>query len=152
MASSSFTDPSNDPKEKIKHYFNALRADNLEILDGFYAQEMRFEDPLGSIDGLPAMKDYYAKMYQNVTDIRFDFEKIVGEGEEFMATWTMTLEAKGLNSGEPVSSKGVSHLRFDPSSGLVVYHRDYFDMYEFIYQHIPFVGYVTRKVNERLAH
>ena len=137
------------PKEKIEYIINALRADNLQILDAFYDPNLHFVDPIGELRGLDKMKAYYAKMYKNVQEIKFDFHEIKGEGNDFFGTWTMSLTASKLNGGKPVQASGVSHIRFDAQNNLVVYHRDYLDMYEFIYQHIPFVGYVTRKVNEQ---
>lgn len=139
-------------KERIKKAFNDLRADNLHILDAFYHQELKFHDPIGKIEGLKDMKAYYAKMYETVTDIHFDFESMTEEGDNIIGTWTMALKAKGLNGGNEVKVKGVSHLRFDPQSNLVIYHRDYFDMGEFIYEYIPVLGSFVRMVKKKLSH
>jgi hypothetical protein len=139
-------------KERIVKAFNDLRADNLHILDQFYHPKLKFLDPIGEIDGLPAMKAYYANMYETVTDIRFDFDTLTEEGANIMASWTMVLKAKGLNGGEEVSVKGVSHLKFDSESNLVIYHRDYFDMGAFIYEYIPVLGTFVRMVKKKLSH
>ncbi len=142
----------NTRKERIVKAFNDLRVDNLHILDNFYHPKLKFHDPIGEIDGLEAMKAYYAQMYETVTDIRFDFETLTQEGDNIIGTWTMHLKAKGLNGGEQVSVKGVSHLRFDPDSNLVIYHRDYFDMGAFIYEYIPVLGTFVRMVKKKLSH
>lgn len=139
-------------KDRIIKAFNDLRADNLHILDNFYHPELKFHDPIGEIDGLKAMKAYYAQMYETVTDIRFDFETMTEEGDNIISTWTMVLKAKGLNGGEEVKVKGVSHLTFEPKSNLVIYHRDYFDMGEFIYEYIPVLGSFVRMVKKKLSH
>ena len=142
----------NSRKARVTKAFNDLRADNLHILDNFYHPNLKFSDPLGDINGLKEMKAYYAKMYETVKDINFDFKNISEEGDHIMAPWTMTLTAEGLNGGEPVQVIGISHLTFDPKTNLVIYHRDYFDMGSFIYEHIPVLGSIVRMVKRKLGH
>lgn len=134
----------------IRQVFNDLRASNTEILDSFYAQDIVFEDPLGQINGVNAMKAYYQAMYKNVQDIRFVFKDDAINGDRHLSTWVMYLRAKGLNGGEEVTVHGVSELEFQSESNLVIYHRDYFDMGEFLYQHIPVLGSVIRLVRKQL--
>ncbi len=139
-------------KERIIKAFNELRADNLHILDDFYHSDVLFEDPLGKIESLAALKNYYQSMYQNVTDISFDFSLLIEEGDSIMGTWTMDLKAKGLNKGNSVLVKGVSHLRFEEDSNLVNYHRDYFDVGEMVYEHIPLLGTSLKLIKKKLSH
>lgn len=139
-------------KERVQKTFNELRADNLHILDNFYHSNLNFEDPVGSLSGLSNMKAYYKSMYQNVTDIRFDFHSLIEEEDDMVGIWTMELRAKGLNSGKPVFVKGSSHLRFDPKSNLVIKHRDYFDMGEMIYEHIPLLGKLIKAIKGKFSH
>lgn len=139
-------------KERIIKTFNELRKDNLHILDNFYHQDLEFIDPVHSLKGLDAIKKYYANMYENVTDIRFDFKQLVEEENQIIATWDMTLTASGLNGGEPVIVAGNSHVTFDPETDLVIYHRDYFDMGAFIYEHVPVLGRVIQYIKKKLGH
>lgn len=139
-------------KERINQAFNELRKDNLHILDNFYHPNLKFSDPLGDINGLKQMKAYYANLYETVKDINFDFKVMSEEGDNIMAPWVMTLSAEGLNGGEPIQVTGISHITFDPKTNLVIYHRDYFDMGEFIYEHIPVLASIIRMVKRKLAH
>jgi ketosteroid isomerase-like protein len=136
--------------KSISKYFNELRADNLEILDGFYAQDAEFIDPLASHKGLDSIKSYYENIYKNVIDIRFEFHKFIESGQDCSATWTMHLTAKSLNQGQPTQLAGSSFFEFN-GYDKVAKHRDYYDMHEFIYQYIPVVGYLTNKVNKALT-
>jgi len=139
--------PSSD-KERIIAVFNELRADNVDILDAFYAQDAHFVDPIGEHNGIKDIKKYYKNIYKNVQSIRFDFSEVISEGNQHSATWTMYLRAKGLNSGKEVVVKGVSIIRFE--NGLVSYHRDYFDMGEFIYDYVPILNWLIKQVKGRL--
>ena len=138
-----------EQKQKIETIFNDLRADNLSILDNFYATDVEFVDPIGTHNGLDAVKKYYGGLYKNVTEIRFENIDIVSEGHKHVYVWKMVMKAKSLNKGKEVTLDGTSVIKFN-SDDLVIYHRDYFDMHEFIYKHIPFVGWLTNKVNKRL--
>ena len=136
-------------QERIKNVFNTLRADNIQILDNFYARKTKFIDPLGSHHGIDSVKNYYKNLYTNVKDIHFKFNDIVSSGNTHVLIWTMVLTAEGLNGGRPISLEGNSYIKFDESD-LVIYHRDYFDMGEFIYEHVPVLGWTIKQVKNRL--
>ena len=137
---------------RIHNTFNTLRANNLKILDKFYHPKIKFIDPIGEINTIKHMKEYYKKMYQNVKDISFDINSITTEKDTIVITWTMFLEAKNLNDGNEVKLDGVSHLVFDKKTNLVIYHRDYFDMGEFIYEYVPLLGRVVKMIKSKLSH
>lgn len=139
------------PAEKTIHVFNALRKDNLEILNDYYAKDLVFEDPLGKIEGLTAMKNYYAVMYENVTEIRFDFSKTIAQGNEYFFRWKMVLKSSKLNGGDEIAVEGGSMILFN-DAGLVTYHRDFFDMGAMIYEHIPVLRTVIKAIKKRFEH
>jgi len=134
----------------IVKFFNEFSYEKIDLADQFYAQDIHFEDPLGEIRGLPAMKAYYRNLYENVISIRFDFSSVVTQGDEQVGVWTMYLKAKNLNGGQEIAVKGTSHVKY--KNGRAVYHRDYFDMGEFIYEHIPFVSSVVKFIKQKLKH
>ncbi len=138
--------------QKIYSIFNEVNANTMHLLDTFYHPDIVFEDPLGSIQGLPGLKAYYQNMYTNVTSIKFDFSNEVIQDHTHVVMWTMILQADGLNGGDEVKLDGNSVITFHPKEDRVIYHRDYFDMGQFIYEHIPVLGYAVRKVKERLQH
>lgn len=137
--------------EKIKYVFNALRADNIHILDDFYAPDTKFIDPLGVHRGLSSVKSYYQNLYKSVNHIHFQYLDLISHGSNHVLVWKMTLEAKSLNGGKPITLDGNSHIKFNEKN-LVIYHRDYFDMGEFIYQHIPFLGWVIERIKNKIRH
>ncbi|MFM1918885.1 MAG: hypothetical protein RLZZ303_519 [Candidatus Hydrogenedentota bacterium] len=137
--------------ERIDFIYNSVNKETMHLLGEFYAEDVVFEDPLGRIEGLPALRAYYENMYKNVQEIRFEITDEVEQGDKHVICWTLRMNVKGLNKGEEVSCIGNSFLKFN-EAGLVRYHRDYFDMGEFIYQHVPVVRFFTRQVNKRLEH
>ena len=97
------------------------------------------------------MKKYYSVMYENVSDIRFDFSKVIKQNNEYFFRWKMTLKSTKLNGGEDIVVEGGSMILFN-QEGLVTYHRDFFDMGEMIYEHIPLLRTVIKSIKGRFSH
>ena len=137
------------PNPSIPDFFNGLNKDTMGRLDDFYAADVLFRDPVSEIRGVAGIKAYYAKMYENLVSIRFDFDKEVGQGDEIVAPWVMHMRHKGLDGGKEIVVPGVTHIKF--KNGKAVYHRDYFDMGAFVYEHVPVIGAGVRYVKRKVA-
>ncbi len=137
---------------KIEAFFNQLRKDRLELVDQFYSPDVFFQDPLGDIQGRDKLRAYYKNLYESVLDIRFEFRNIGSVENRAFAPWIMHLRAPKLKRAQWISVAGISEIEFDSRSGQATYHRDYFDMGAFIYEHIPVLGSVVRAIRGRLAH
>jgi hypothetical protein len=122
--------------QRTQKIWNELRADNLHILDDYYDAKVAFTDPLGHETGLELVKRYYVNLYENVKEIEFKFEDAIYDDDKQFFSWTMHLTTDALNSGEPIKVSGATLLRFSNESGKVIYHRDYFDTGEFIYENV----------------
>lgn len=136
-------------KEKIIYFFQNLTKDKLYLVNEFYHPQVKFIDPVETFDSAEKIKTYYAGMYKNVKKIKFDFSEFHEAGKTVVAVWTMTLETEKLNSGNPIKVDGNSVITFD-DQGKAIYHRDYFDMGAFIYEHVPVVGYFVRKIKSKM--
>ncbi len=130
--------------------FNALSSDNLHRLEEIYTSDIRFVDPAHEIHGIDNVRDYFAKLYANVTSVNFDFREEVSSGESGYVQWDMHFAHPRLNGGRPITVPGASFLRFS-SAGKVSFHRDYFDLGSMLYQHLPLLGSVVRSINRRLG-
>lgn len=132
----------------IDAFFNGLNKDKLYLVDQFYDPEVVFEDPIGRKVGIEELRTYYRKLYETVESIRFEIHSQRVGDEEF-APWVMHLKASGLKGGQEISVPGVSQLRYRPG-GKVIYHRDYFDMGAFIYEHVPVLGSILGYIKRRM--
>ena len=137
------------PRPSIPEFFNGVNKDTMDRLDAFYAPDVLFQDPVSEIRGVAGIRAYYARMYENVISIRFEFQKEVGEGDEVFAPWVMHLRHKAIAGGTEIVVPGVSHIRF--RDGRAVFHRDYFDMGAFVYEHVPVIGAGVRYVKKKVA-
>ena len=66
--------------------FAGLNKDNLERLEQLYSRDALFCDPLHEVRGLDNIKRYFAQMYANVSELRFDFYGFdqVSDGEGYL--------------------------------------------------------------------
>ena len=132
--------------DKSTQFFNQLNINNMQLVGEFYDEKIEFFDPLGKIQGLLAMENYYRTLYVNVESIRFEFDHLSQNDNQVFLGWRMLLKSK-LKKNEETLTHGTSIIVFNPESGKAIYHRDYFDLYEFVYQHIWPIGFVLEKVN-----
>jgi hypothetical protein len=137
------------PLDRFKKVFNQLDKDHLDLLEQIYTPDVKFRDPVHTLNGLPALRDYYSRLYEGVISCQFTFEAEVIEGQEGMLVWIMRFQHRRFRAGETLELSGVSHLQFR-EDGRVHDHRDYFDMGEFIYERVPVLGSVIRAIKNRL--
>ncbi|MFJ3451303.1 nuclear transport factor 2 family protein [Pseudomonas sichuanensis] len=129
--------------------FAGLNAGNLQRLDELYSETVTFRDPLHHIEGLPALRAYFATLYANVQDIRYDFHGAdqVQPGHGYLR-WTLHFCHPRLAGGRAISLDGCSHLRWREH---VEFHQDYFDAGALLYEHVPVVGGLIGWLKGRLA-
>jgi hypothetical protein len=139
-----------DPLDTFLDSFNRLDSTRLDLLDTIYHPDICFTDPAHSLEGLPALKQYFASLYENVRSVRFTFDTRMKSGDQAFVTWTMELSHPRLAKGRTVRVDGCSHLTFAPDSRVTV-HRDYFDLGAMVYEHLPVVGGLIQTVKKRLG-
>lgn len=130
-------------------FFNELNIHRMDLVDSFYDKQAVFQDPLGTHVGREAIRKYYANLYKNVKEISFDFTKVIEQDNMQTVVWTMTLVSE-LRSGKPIKLDGASVIEFGGKENKAVFHRDYFDMGEFVYEGIPVLGGMIRFIKRKL--
>lgn len=117
------------------------------LIDEFYHQDVEFHDPVGTIKGSHQLKSYYKNMYKNAKSVSFNFSNFIESEDTVIGIWKMTLVTDKLNGGAPVTVDGNSVIKF--KEGKAYYHRDYFDMGAFVYENIPVIGFMVKKIKDR---
>ena len=130
--------------------FTALNAHNLAPLAELYHPDVVFQDPLHRVRGLAALQAYFAELYANVTELRFEFLglDVVSDTQGYLR-WTMQYRHPRRAGGQLVCVEGCSHLVFCEQK--VISHRDYFDAGALLYEHVPLLGRLIRWLKGRLA-
>ncbi|HDX8373561.1 TPA: nuclear transport factor 2 family protein [Aeromonas dhakensis] len=130
--------------------YQQLNRDELHRLPEVYANEVVFTDPAHRIEGLAALTDYFAALYQRLAYCRFAITSQLLQGRQAWLGWTMTFSHPRLRGGAPVMVEGATRLEFN-EAGKVCLHRDYFDMGAMLYEQLPLIGPLVRTIKGRLG-
>ncbi|SDA49300.1 SnoaL-like domain-containing protein [Pseudomonas sp. NFACC15-1] len=135
--------------QRFAQAFAKLDARRLGELDELYSVDIHFQDPLHRIEGLTALREYFAQLYANASDVRYDFHAFdeVDSGEGYLR-WTLHFRHPRLAGGAPIALQGCSHLRW---TDRVYHHQDFFDAGALLYEHLPLLGPAVRWLKRRLA-
>ncbi len=129
--------------------YHKLDKHNLHLLDELYHPDVVFEDAAHRLEGRGALYEYFQSLYTNVIRCDFVIHEQQQVGDTGFLTWTMELLHPKLQNGTPIMVNGATHLKF--SDGQVIYHRDYFDLGEMLYENLPLLGAVIKIVKQRLG-
>lgn len=127
--------------------YNKLDRANLSLLANIYHQDVVFIDPLHRIDGLSALTKYFSNLYENLDAGRFEMKKVLQQDNAVSLYWTMYFSHSKIKAGKEVSFDGNSFLEYQ--DGKVIFHRDYFNAADMLYQHIPVLGGLINLVKKR---
>lgn len=135
--------------EQIGEIYKQLDAENLHLIEVAYHDDVVFEDAAHRLEGRSELYDYFKSLYSNVKRCSFNISSHQQVGDEGFITWVMELEHPKLQKGDVVYVNGVSHIKF--SDNKVIYHRDYFDLGEMLYENLPLLGSLVRFVKQRVG-
>lgn len=79
--------------------YQQLNRDELHRLPEVYANEVVFTDPAHRIEGLAALTDYFATLYQRLAYCRFVITSQLQQGRQAWLGWTMTFSHPRLRGG-----------------------------------------------------
>ena len=139
--------------EPLSHFialYQQLDRQQLHRLPEVYADEVIFIDPAHRIEGLAALGDYFAALYQRLAYCRFEIISQQHEGAQAWLSWVMTFSHPRLAAGQPIRVEGATRLEFD-AEGKVRVHRDYFDLGALLYEQLPLLGPLVRVIKGRLG-
>ncbi|PJG58289.1 nuclear transport factor 2 family protein [Aeromonas cavernicola] len=140
----------NEPLARFVSLYQQLDKQQLHRLAEVYAEQVIFIDPAHRIDGLTALGDYFAALYQRLAYCQFEITSQQQQGQQAWLSWVMTFSHPRLGQGKPVSVEGATQLAFN-EAGKVVRHRDYFDLGAMLYEQLPLLGPVVRTIKGRLG-
>lgn len=136
----------------LKAFYAEMDKLELTLLDSVYSANIMFTDPVQTVQGLDALKSYLQNSVANVSYCHFVFEDEAFTETQGFLRWQMQFAHSRINSGNEIQLPGVSHLTFDPDSGLIIRHVDFYDMGALVYEHIPVMGWLTRQVKQRIKN
>lgn len=133
--------------ERFQDLYRELDSEHLHRLPEVYARDVVFVDPVHRVEGLPALTEYFRRMYQGVAEIDFEFEEVLVEHDRAFLAWTMRMRHKSLRPGQTLVLPGSTFIRFQQH---VHFHQDYFDLGAMVYERIPLLGRAVKAIKKRL--
>jgi steroid delta-isomerase-like uncharacterized protein len=134
-----------DGRQLADRVLNAVNAHDLERLSAFYDDDAVLSTPMGDCVGRERIARYWESLFKGFTDMAMTVWNRVECADPGFTEWTMTGTHTGpfpLPDGGVASASGrritvrgcgACHAR----DGLVVAHRDYFDLLE-LYSQLGF--------------
>lgn len=137
--------------QRFASFFSTFSGDRIErLLPATYAADVWFNDTLKTLQGRDALAHYLAESAAAVEQCTVSIEEQTRtEHGEYLLRWKMCIRFKRFRRGIDTWTVGMSHLRFD-RAGQVVYHQDYWNAAEGLYQHVPVLGWMIRAIQRRL--
>lgn len=126
--------------------YQTLNKDNLHLLSEVYSEQVHFIDALHDVDGLIDLKAYFEHLYSNLLFCHFDIKQVIEQEQQACLIWTMEYAHPKIKGGKNIFVHGTSHLMFTDK---INYHRDYLDMGEMLYQHLPVIGSLLQIIKKR---
>ncbi|WDZ97788.1 nuclear transport factor 2 family protein [Herbaspirillum sp. WKF16] len=126
----------------LVRFFETLTRDNAAQVAAIYATDARFKDPFNEVQGLDAIQHLFAHMFNQVKNPRFKITAAVQQREQVFLTWDFFFRMPPFASSEQCI-RGATHFHL-AEDGRVIYHRDYWDAAEELYEKLPLVGLFMR--------
>lgn len=134
--------------EQFKNLYQPFSAENLTKLHLVYSDTIIFKDPVKRLQGIDQLSAYFHSFCTPEVSCRFEFiDEIMGNDQAFFK-WHMHYSHPRINGGQKLMLEGATHIKFNDR---IFYHEDFYDMGAMLYQHIPVVGWLVKKINARLT-
>ncbi|GAA6185638.1 MULTISPECIES: nuclear transport factor 2 family protein [Alteromonadaceae] len=135
--------------KKFENFYRNLSLQSIAHLGDVYAPEATLIDPLSQHQGLKCIKDYFENLLTNTSKCDCLIQHITEVEGDIFVTWKMRIVHPQLNSGKEFEVDGISHLK--SANDKIVFHRDYYDLGEMIYEQVPLLKHIIRALKRRLV-
>ena len=139
-----------DPIDRFVDYFEGLTHEDVARIGDYYTSDVHFVDPFSDFRGLGTLAGIFNGMFTKMRDYRLEVHEhgMISDDTGFIR-WTMSGYVKQLGK-DPWIVEGSSLVRFN-EDGLVREHIDYWDAASQMYERLPVIGWVLRKIRQKLA-
>ena len=135
---------------KYIDYWETLSIEAVARLAQFYTEDAYFRDPFNEVRGVAAITHVFEDMFERLHEPRFHIIETVSEFDSAFLIWDFAFRIKSFRPRVARVIRGTTHVRF-AEDGRVTYHRDYWDAASELYEHLPFIGGLLRRLRRRIA-
>jgi len=147
--------PNNDSPEaalqRVVDFFEHLQPADVSRITDIYTADAHFKDPFNEVQGIAAIEQIFAHMFETLDTPSFVITQQVLQGTQCFVTWDFLFAMRPFGEGKTQTIRGASHLVLREDAGVwrVALHRDYWDAAEELYEKLPVVGSLMRWLKRR---
>ncbi len=136
---------------RFQRFFSDFSPNKIQqLLNDTYSEDVWFNDTLKTVEGREPLRGYLQHGADAVESCVVEIKETLNNNRgDYFVRWVMTIRFKRFKKGQDTQTIGMSHLRFN-SAGLVCFHQDYWDSTAGIFEHVPVLGWMIRKIKSRL--
>lgn len=131
---------------RLLSWFESLSPQNLNQIKELYQSDCYFKDPFNEFYKRDALEQLFADMFIKLQQSRFVIVETLSDADSAFIVWQFHFSVRQ----RALRINGSSHLKFD-QQGLVVFHRDYWDAAEELYEKLPVIGFILKRL-KKLSH
>ena len=139
-------------EERIDQFIsdmNSLNFENVQdVLSNVYSDHINFVDPVKNINGIANLTSYFQNLYSRVNKCHFTLNNYISNGQRYSLQWVMQLQHKKVAKNQEIVLEGASFIQF--ADGKILYHHDYYDLGALVYERLPILGTVVKKVRHAI--
>ena len=134
--------------QRLKEIYAQWDHSALAHLEEIYEESVVFEDPIHHVKGLQGLKEYFESTLPGLKHCNFEFDKELVVDDHIAIAWKMRFSHRKLKKGKELCVHGISTLVL---KNKIIYQRDYYDMTEMVFDHVPVLGSVTKYLKGRMS-
>lgn len=138
------------PAEKVIQFYENLARDTLKEIRQLYAEKAYFKDPFNEVTSIAEIEHVFAHLFEKMNYLRFEHVDLMTKGKEAMIQWRFHFCLRKDKDKKIFKIEGITVLHFDDSDK-IVYHRDFWDAGEEIYEKIPGIGSMLRFLKRQIS-
>jgi len=128
-------------------FYETLTPQTVGALRPLVAPDVHFRDPFNDVQGVDAYERVLAKMFKDLYEPRFEVRHAALDGAIGFLKWRLVFRGK---RGRERTIIGMSELHFDADDRIAL-HVDYWDAAAQVYEHLPILGFLLRRIRRRIA-
>jgi limonene-1,2-epoxide hydrolase len=137
--------------EQFCAFYNDLKKSQITDIKQIYSSDIVLIDPIGTHRGLAQLTDYFEKLLHGAKHCDFSITSVaehktneLAEETHYSVNWVMSFATPKLNAGRNIDVDGMTLLKI--RNNKIYYHRDYYDLGQMVYEHVPLLGAITKKI------
>ncbi|MFT5940098.1 MAG: hypothetical protein ACI8R9_002223 [Paraglaciecola sp.] len=130
-------------------FYQQLDNNSAKQLCKLYGEKITLIDPVSTHKGLPALERYFTSLLSNTRSCNFIIQELNQQEDTAFVTWQMSFAHPKLKKGKLIQVDGISRILIKDNK--IVFQRDYYDLGNMLYEHLPIIGYLVRYLKRKLA-